>query len=116
MTNDSDDYHEALFVVNNKIGIYDTESYEQIVDITEELKAVIDSSTEIYLDGCRTAESETTVVKYVLDTNTDVSREMSKVVDCIVSGNRGLAAGHFTYFGAWWAISWKISYIKGIAE
>ena len=124
VTNDYGDNNEALMVVgegiNAKIGIYDTKSNVCLADLTVILKEMTNSSTEIYLDGCNTASSEATVVNYILDMSTDIAREMSKVLDCTVSGNRGFVSETFTYIGEWWQEWWtlgyKISYKNGIAE
>lgn len=111
-TNDaSSTSKEGLMITSttSRIIIYDCNTGAHLDDITSAIQSIVDSDSEIYLDGCHTAQSS----KWIGSTSTDIAREMSKIVNCIVSGNTGFVL--FPYVG-WITLGDKQSYWKGIAE
>ena len=112
-TNDAGTAEEIIQVVQNKILITDLNTYNQ-TDITSDIQAVIDFDSEIYLDGCNTAQSE----KWICSTTTDIAREMSKIINCVVSGNTGMALypGNILFDWGWTTLRDKQSYRNGVAE
>ena len=111
-TNDSGTSEEILQVNQGRIFITDLNS-ENSTDITLDIQSIVDFDSEIYFDGCKTAQSE----KWICSTTTDIAREMSKIVNCVVSGNTGYALYPGSYFDwGWTTIRDKQSYRNGVAE
>ena len=111
VTNAASTPKETINVFNNKIVIVITSEIQ--FDITSDIQGIIDYNSEIYLDGCRTAQSE----KWICSATTDIAREMSKIVDCIVSGNTGFVLYPGKLFEVGWStLGDKQSYRRGVAE